>query len=187
MLMCLAIFQAAEYGICEFWSLNDVVWAKLGFTAITLLPPLGLHLVYSIAGRKVDWLVWLSYIAAAVWIGVFVFGTLMKGAVCEGNYVIFHIPEPHEGWYYLYYDSLLIIAMSTAFMMSKTEQVKRVKIALQSLVVGYLAFIVPSIAFTTFDTYHGVDSPLPSIMCGFAVLLALILTFRVLPYSSRRR
>jgi hypothetical protein len=187
LLVCLAIFQLAEYGICEQWGLEPNPWAKVGFTAITLLPPIGLHLVYAISGRKTDWIVRLSYVAAAIWIAVFLFGTLLKGAVCTGNYVIFEIPEPHEGWYYLYYDALLIIAMTQAFMLSKSTKSVRTKAALQSLVIGYLAFIIPSIFFTVFDSYNGTDSPLPSIMCGFAVLLAIILTFKVVPNSSEKK
>ncbi len=187
LLVCLAIFQLAEYGICESWGASSTAWVKIGFVAITLLPPLGLHLVYVIGGRKIDWVVRVSYLVAVVWIGFFIFGTLLKGAVCEGNYVIFHIPEPHEGWYYFYYNVTIVIAMTIAYTTSKVVSSKRTKAALQSLIVGYLAFIVPSIVFTTFDSYSGTDSPLPSIMCGFAVLFALILTINVVPKVTEKK
>lgn len=51
--------------------------------------------------------------------------------------------------------------------------------ALRALALGYLAFIVPTTAVNLINpaTLAGI----PSIMCGFAVLLAIILAGEVLP------
>jgi hypothetical protein len=51
--------------------------------------------------------------------------------------------------------------------------------ALKFLAIGYLAFIVPTTAANLIDptTLAGI----PSIMCGFAVILALVLVLGVLP------
>ena len=51
--------------------------------------------------------------------------------------------------------------------------------ALRALALGYLAFIVPTTAANLINpaTLAGI----PSIMCGFAVLLAIILAGEVLP------
>ena len=57
LLVCLALFQWAEYNVCEGTVLFDSVgWAKLGYVAITMLPPLGIHLVYQISADKRRWI-----------------------------------------------------------------------------------------------------------------------------------
>lgn len=186
LISCLAIFQLAEYGVCETLGAHANIGSRLGFVSITMLPPLGLHLVSSLANKKNKKLLTLAYAAAIVWIVIFLLGNIMTGSVCEANYVIFNIAEPYEGLYYLYYDSLVILAvgLAIAYAQSKNKLPNKIRKALYSLVVGYLAFIVPSMFFTMIDDYRGTDSPLPSVMCGFAVILALILAFKVLPNAS---
>lgn len=186
LIICLAIFQLAEYGVCESYGQANYM-AKLGFIAITLLPPLGLHLVTTIGKRDYKPLIIASYTVALAWIALFVFGSIMSGSVCEGNYVIFNIAEPYEGIYYLYYNFLLLLAMGLAisFAQKKRNPPKNIRKALHALVFGYLAFIVPSIFFTLINDYKGNDSQLPSVMCGFAVTLALVLALRTIPLTSQ--
>lgn len=187
LILCLAIFQLAEYGICENLGLDNSTWAKIGFTSITLLPPLGVHLIYSIANKRAGPLVLASYAGAVAWILAFLFGDIMTGAVCGGNYVIFRISEPFEGLYYIYYDSLLLATMGLSAIFARKVKTKKLRNALYTLVFGYGAFIIPSIMFSTFDKYGGVDSNLPSVMCGFAVILALFLGMKILPSASKAR
>ncbi len=187
LLILLGTFQLAEYGICEAWGLSSNTWAKIGFVAITFLPPVGLHLVHSIAKQKTTAMIPLAYSFAVVWSLFFMFGSLLQGSVCTGNYIIFNIPEPFEGLYYMYYDITIAISIALAYVYAKKAETKKMAQALRWLIIGYLLFIIPSIIFVMIDSHQGVDSPLPSIMCGFALLLALILTFVVIPQSSEKR
>ncbi len=187
MLVLLGTFQLAEYGICEAWGFSSDAWAKIGFVAITFLPPIGLHLVHTISRQKITAMVPLAYCFAAVWSLFFIFGSLLQGSVCTGNYIIFNIPEPFEGLYYMYYDITIAISIALAYAYSKRAETKKIVKALQWFIIGYLLFIIPSIIFVMIDTYQGVDSPLPSIMCGFALLMALILTFIVVPNSTEKK
>ena len=43
-LLALGVFQLAEYFICTGVVLSGLSWARLGFVAISLLPPLGIEL-----------------------------------------------------------------------------------------------------------------------------------------------
>src|SRR5579862_3700722 len=43
LICCLAMFQMAEYRICT--AASNQVWTWIGYVSITLLPPLGIHLV----------------------------------------------------------------------------------------------------------------------------------------------
>jgi membrane protein YdbS with pleckstrin-like domain len=66
----------------------------------------------------------------------------------------------------------------------RTRQLKMKK-ALYGVMAGYLCLLIPTTTVNILypETIHGI----PSIMCGFAVLLALILTLYVLPYVTTKK
>jgi len=70
LLVLLAAFQLAEYKICTGY--NGIVWSKIGFVVITLLPVLGLHLISFIAKRK--HFLTLGYALVTTYILIFIFG-----------------------------------------------------------------------------------------------------------------
>jgi hypothetical protein len=185
MLLFLALFQIAEYGICEGLRLSDTTWARLGFASITLLPVVGTHLVYSIAGRKNWKLLAALYAVTFVWIAAFVFGSLMQAAICSGNYVIFDIKEPWEGYYYLFYNGIILLAMVQAIRFSRMAKNRHIKMALHWLFLGYVSFTVPA-AVIWFIT-DGADTALPSIMCGFAVIMAVLLAAKTIPTAENKK
>lgn len=180
LLIGLATFQWAEYNVCEgSWGLDSLTWARVGYVAITLLPPLGIHLATKIAGQKQRGLVAGSYALAALFSVYFLFiGHGMQGSECMGNYVIFDVASWTIVPYALYYYGLLLVAVSYALWAAQ-GQARRIKLSLYSLALGYAAFIVPTTAVNIVDpsTIAGI----PSIMCGFAVIMAIILAGFVVP------
>jgi hypothetical protein len=70
-----------------------------------------------------------------------------------------------------------------AFTRAKAGLAKNKARALKSLAVGYLAFILPVTIVNIIDP--STISGIPSIMCGFAVILAVILAGEVLPQYYR--
>jgi len=188
LLTSLAIFQLAEYGVCEQLGLSGNTWARIGFVAITMLPPLGLHLVYNISKTKSKAILPLAYALASIWAGIFLFGGIMGGQVCDGNYVIFEISNPAEIIYYVYYDFFVIVALYKGFRLMHTVRLKRSKTALKFLMIGYLAFIIPSVVVRLlFDFNDAKNSALPSILCGFAVILAVLISVKVIPNTAQKR
>ena len=186
LIVLLAVFQFAEFGVCESFGIRGIVGSKLGFAAITFLPPLGLHLVLAIAKKRQRILLTISYAGAVIWTYLFSFGKILGASVCKPNYVIFNIANPYEGWYYIYYDLFLVIAVGTALYYMR-HSIPRIKKALMFIVLGYSSFIFPSMAFTLIDDYVGVDSTMPSIMCGFAVILALLISFGSVTNISKKK
>lgn len=185
-LIGLAVFQLAEFNVCEgSWGVDSLTWARIGYVAITLLPPLGLHLATRIAGIKQPLLVGGAYMVAVAFAGIFLFvGHGMRGQECLGNYVIFEI-APWAVWpYAAYYYGLLLITVGVTLYQAMRVKARNVKAALIALAIGYAAFMVPTTFVNVVDptTIAGI----PSIMCGFAVILALILTGIVIPrYYSK--
>ena len=180
-LVGLAVFQLAEYNVCEgAWGVDSLTWARIGYVAITLLPPLGLHLATKIAGKQQRLLVVGAYTAAAVFAGIFLLvGHGMQSQQCLGNYVIFTIAHWATIPYAVYYYGLLLVTVDYALRVARGIASKLKREALGFLAVGYMAFILPTTAANLIDpsTLAGI----PSIMCGFAVILAIILSTVVIP------
>jgi len=111
----------------------------------------------------------------------------MAGAVCRGNYVIFDFRSPFEGYYYIYYDLLLAVGIWSGIWLAYKAKKARIRAALVWLVIGYASFVIPAMIFTKITNNHEPTSPLPSVLCGFAILLALAISFKVLPNSSHKK
>lgn len=185
MFVCLAAFQLSEYFVCTGYGLRAEQWSRLGFVMITILPPLGLHLAHVLAGKPKRRLVAASYATMVGYIGVFMFyHAAFNGHQCTGNYVIFQIGARLGGWYYFYYFAWLAagVGLCAIWANQLMEQgrtfVKQLE-AVRGLIVGYLVFLIPVALANTIkpQTRRGI----PSIMCGFAVILAFILAAYILP------
>ena len=179
----LATFQLAEYSICEgAFGLNATSWARIGFVAITLLPPLGIHLTFRLArnSQKIAKVATtLGYMTAACFIVYFLLEPGFAEGRCMGNYVIFAITHQVSLMYGAYYYGLLIAAVAMSFHFANKVKNIHSKKALHGLAMGYLLFMVPTTAANLIapETLAAI----PSVMCGFAVILAVMLLGVVLP------
>lgn len=189
-LVALATFQFAEYFVCQQIG-HGVSWSRLGYVAITTLPPLGLHILYVLARKPGRKLVMLAYASMTAFIVYFMlYHAAFRGYTCTGNYVIFQLGSWPARAYGVYYYGWLFIALGLGLYWSRsfTEptklQRKRLR-CLQALMGGYLAFMLPVALANSVDpsTRAGV----PSIMCGFAVVFALILSLYITPRAATRR
>lgn len=182
-LICLAVFQLAEYNVCETaLGLSSLDWARVGYASITLLPPLGLHMAVRLAGdKKRNWLVWVGYasgIAFAIFFLLVAHG--MQSQKCLGNYVIFTIAPGASPFYVFYYYSWLAVSTTYSWVRASSAKSPGTRYALRALSLGYLTFIIPTIAAVIVNPTAAAG--IPSIMCGFAVIFALIVTFFVVPH-----
>jgi hypothetical protein len=184
-LLCLAIFQYAEYVICQGLGIE---WAKIGFMAITLLPPLGFHLAQDISGRYSRLALTMAYASGVIFAGYFLFSEAIARSVCGGNYVIFEHTDPSGILYGLYYYGWLIIGLTyTMWTASRThaKNLHRTRKALWLLAIAYILFMVPTTIVNLVDPTTIVA--IPSIMCGFAVILAIILVGFIMPRIGQVR
>lgn len=184
-LAALAFFQLCEYFVCGGWGMGAMIWSRLGFIAITTLPPLGLHLMYAIAGKK-SRLVWLGYGLMLAWIVLFGFTErAFTSHACVSNYVIFSLDQYVGYAYSAYYYGLLLLGIGLAMKFGDQAKNQPVREALHGMVLGYLVFMIPTAIVNSVrpETMAGI----PSIMCGFAVLFAFILYGYVLPRATKPR
>ena len=176
-LICLGIFQLAEYQICR--SSHGMFWAYTGFAAITLLPAMGLDLVTD-KNRKI----WVSFgylLSLGMIAAIFYFG-MIQTAVCGSNYVIFSMSSAATASFTVYYLGLLllgvVIGMQNYFRARKVGGSQKTHFFFW-VIVGYVSFLFPTGVVYLASSQARLGAT--SIMCGFAVLFAFILFFKILP------
>ena len=180
LLVCLGAFQGAEYHICGGGP-QQVAWERLGFVAIILLPPLGIHLVTLVSENLI--LRRAAHFAGIVMALVFAMvPTAVQEGVCGGNYVILHSNSGPGRAFAIYYVAMLIVGILEIVRcwveQPKTNQ-RSARQVLSSLALGYASFMVPTtIAYAVDPTLR---DGIPSIMCGFAVSLAVVMVVKIVP------
>jgi hypothetical protein len=178
----LALFQLSEFFVCT--GPDGVAWSRIGYVAITALPPLGLHILNKITGHKNNYVNKVAYVSMGFLMVYFLLSpTAFSGYQCTGNYVIFQLTASVTSLYMLYYYGWLMAAFIIGLKRLKfaklTEQQKS---STKLLLIGYLVFLVPTAIVNTI--HPQTTSGIPSIMCGFAVFFALILGFKIAPGVS---
>lgn len=185
LLFLLAIFQLAEFMVCEGVVIGAVEWARGGFVAITLLPPLGLQIIEHLAGKRSAARLFLAYIPAVLFIGYFIFASApFAGEQCLGNYVIFQVPWPVMFLYGAYYYILLAWGILRGVRLSQEKRLPN-RSAIRWFAIGYASFLIPTATVNLLqpETLQGI----PSVMCGFAVFLAVIIVAKVLPQVDKQK
>jgi hypothetical protein len=182
-LILLAAFQLAEYRICTTSGADPLRWSRIGFIAITLLPLAGLYLV-SLVSHKPHFLR-IGYASAIGFVLYFVLvPKSITDAICGGNYIVFNTSNDLYRLYGFYYWGFLLLGIWESI--EKIASLKRrtaTKKILQWLIIGYLSFMAPM--GTMYLLFPVTRNAVASIMCGFALVLAFILAFKVVPVYDR--
>lgn len=181
LLVFLAAFQLAEFNVCGS-AIPDLIWSRVGYIFITMLPPLGLHLIVRLRRDHRPKLVGTAYLAAAAF--ALAFGFLPSGlnqGVCTGNYVIFLLAPTLSMIYGIYYLGFVFLGLLMALVRPAHTTGKQ-RTALSWTAIGYIAFTLPVLIIDLILPY--IHLGIPSIMCGFAVILAIILGIKVAPLAE---
>lgn len=183
-LITLGLFQLSEYMICGGLGLSHAQWAKFGYVTTALLPAFGIHLILAISEQKNIKLLASFYGTAAVFILYYLFDTsALSGPECYANYAVFYSHGLMSQLFSLYYFCGLLINFFLARRFSIGLPTKRR--ALRSIMVGGAIFVIPTYFFNVIDPTT--VQAIPSIMCGFAVVFAIILVTVVLPCSGEKK
>lgn len=179
-LVCLAGFQLAEFSVCGQYG-SSLVWSRLGYVLITFLPALGIHLALNIGHLRSKFTV-VPYALAAGFAGLFAFlPSELNSSVCTGNYVVFQLSAGLSVYWMWYYLGGVAVGLALAARGAATGRVPT-RPAFLWLALGYLSFILPS--YSIYWLAPATGRGLPSIMCGFAVLLALIIGLKIAPRTN---
>ena len=178
-LFFLAAFQIAEYNVCGGMGLQAQAWSRIGFMVIATLPALGVQTILAIAKASMVWLEVLAWAAAGYWIVLFgLSNNAFSGYKCGGNYIIFQIRNSYGLWYGIHYYFWLFVGIGLALWLAGKAHGK-IKQALNWFVIGYGVFIIPTAVVNTLNPQT--TAGLPSILCGFAVVFAVLLGVKITP------
>lgn len=181
-LLLLATFQTAEYFICTGQTVSGTFWFQVGFMAISLLPPLGVHLACILLGKQPGFLVQGSYALGISWAVVFGLSDFaFTGYACTGNYVIFQLQKNVAFLYSLYYYGVMFIGIWLTYQTPRKMSGEKEQ-TLRFLRLGYLAFMIPTAIAVTIQP--SAISGIPSIMCGFAIIFAILIGYKVVPLAG---
>ncbi len=178
-LVLLGMFQLSEFNVCGLDSTAALTWSRIGYVSITLLPPIAIHLVYLMAKRPARKLVALAYLTSLFFVIVFGLNpAVFASHVCAGNYAIFQLIPKWGGLYFAYYYSWLILGIGLCLYFGiDANKITRQALSLQ--VLGYLSFLLPTGIVNAINPQT--ISGIPSVMCGFAVIYAIILALAIVP------
>lgn len=180
-LASLAFFQLAEYQVCV--ESTNFLWVRIAIISTMFLPIFGLHLIKVVQQNKADAFLRILYIGAILFSGVILFTEYVTGTVvCNGNYIIFQNHSPFPWLYPIYYFGLILWSIIEAYSMRTCCKLKY-KSILNWIIIGYLSFLIPS--GLVYLLSESSQDNLPSIMCGFALMLAFILVIRVIPLYNK--
>ena len=176
-LLILAGYQFAEVAVCA--NPQNHLYARLAFFEITWLPPLALWLIYQLSSAKNKWLMilpamyFVTGLALLLWI--FVDPSCITKSVCELVIARYIHPSPFDLFYGIYFQSglVLLVLWASAAMVHAADLVIRKHLA--NLQTGVLGVIFQSMAVRILMPESA--GILPSVMCHFALILAVSLCF----------
>lgn len=184
LLILLATFQYAEFHVCESIGAADF-YSRLGYVAITMLPPAGIHLVSKISGRGSKRLIKGAYASGIMFSLAFILSpNVFNSYVCAGNYAVFQL-VPQAGYLFsAYYYTWMFVGIAMCLRYRKGTE-PNIREALNMQAFGYISFLLPTGVVNLLNptTLAGI----PSIMCGFAIIYALILTFGIAPRILKQK
>lgn len=175
----LFLYQLVEFIICMV-GLDSSVFVYIGFVIISYLPPLGLILIASLnnVSTRLLYLLFIPAILFTVYYGLVINDFTVTS--CSVLYATYNYPlgDLYGAIYYL----PIIVTLVWLIKTSRSAADKKIKTISSIILFGYIFTSIPVIiAFIlrASKNYY-LLSMIESIMCKFALILALCLSFAAL-------
>ena len=190
MIALLAAYQSMEFLMCQV-GLQDSFYPFLAFVIIGFLPPLNLILALTLTRNINLTLKWILIFIPAIAFSIYYSFVIPKFVVtsCTILYASYHYPlgDLFGAFYYL---PVLISIILLARFISNTDDKKK-KIIAKVLLFGSIIISIPVlIGFSLmFAGNYSIISAMESIMCKFAFIYAVCLSFICLynsPFNDER-
>lgn len=190
MITLLASYQFMEFLMCQI-GLQDSFYPFLAFVIISFLPPLNLLLTLKLTyDIKLNLLVSLIFVPAIAFIIYYIFVIPQFAVVkCTVLYASYHYPlgDLYGTFYYL---PILFSIVILLFFIPKAEDKKK-KLIAKFLLFGAVFISLPTAVgfILKFSNNYWILSSIESIMCKFAFVYAIVLSFVCLynsPFNDER-
>jgi hypothetical protein len=180
LLLILAGYQFSEVAVCA--NPDNLLFSRIAFFDIIWLPPLALWLAYQLSTQKNKWLkaISLGYFTAGLFFAAWIIvdSHIVTKSVCQLVLARYKSPNPFDTAYGIFYQTGLAVLIFTAAasMAYAGDDILRKHMA--NLQVGVLGFVLPSLAVRILISEP--EGILPSVMCHFALVLAVSMCFIVM-------
>ena len=190
MIALLAAYQSMEFLMCQV-GLQDSFYPFLAFVIIGFLPPLNLLLALTLTRNVNLTLKWFLIFIPAVSFSIYYLFVIPEFVVtsCTVLYASYHYPlgDLFGAFYYL---PVLVSIILFARFISKTDDKKK-KIIAKVLLFGSIFISLPVLLgfILMFFKNYSIISAIESIMCKFAFIYAVCLSFICLynsPFNDER-
>lgn len=190
MIALLASYQSMEFLMCQV-GLQDSVFPYLAFVIIGFLPPLNLLLTFTLASEsnlnKQTYLIFIPAIAFVIYYSFIIPEFVVTN--CTVLYASYNYPLGDLFGAFYYFPILVSIVLLTKFI--KNNEDKKKKLIAKVLLFGSIFISFPVlIGFTLmFTGNYSIISAMESIMCKFAFIYAVCLSFVCLynsPFNDER-
>lgn len=175
LIVVLMIYQAMEFLICGL-NYNSPVFAYFAFADISLLPPLGLYfvLVYYDKLKNYHKLIFIPASFFIVYYAMII--PQFNVELCTPFYAVYNYPL--GDLYGFFYYSPILITMFIIFKDIRSDNPVSSQIP-KVLLTGYVLVSLPVIVafILAFSQLAGLLHSIVSVMCKFAVLLSIALTY----------
>jgi hypothetical protein len=177
-LFLLAGYQIVEAVFCTgLLTFSGSFLPRLAFVVVAWLPPTGLLLLARLYPTQKPYLHWYAYgmylFCAALVLGIATDPQFVTTSVCLIVFARYTNPTALYQTYGLFYQTGLMSLLAISAWGVTVCDDRRQRLLLGQLLLGSIAFIFPSLV--TVAILPIADNALPSIMCHFALLLALFL------------
>lgn len=178
LLLFLSGFQLSELYICGGGA--SEFWTRFGYVCTAFLPALGIDYIERVTQKKI-YTVFAYATAVAFALIIAFYPGLFPLSTCTGMFVAF--ATDYSGFdivYPLYYLTALFLGIGLAAVAREKTNLKQV---MNWILVAYASFMVPTMFVYLY--YAITFSAFSSILCGFAILFALVFSAKVLPLTSK--
>lgn len=182
-LISLAMFQIAEYMICGTWA-TGTFWLRVWFAFTSLLPAIGYHLVCKINELpRQRWIRLFYGISGVLFVSFFVAPDPYFWYHCTGNFVRFSGDSLFHDIYLVYY--IIVIAWSLLLLIRQLRSADALLLRRANwwCLAAYLSFLITTAVLLILGEITTND--IWSVLCGFAILAGIAVTFGVLPAYNR--
>lgn len=175
-LLLLAAYQIVEVLVCSQAPTAGFM-PQMAFIVVTWLPPLGLLLIAQLTSQShVNYAI--SYFMLAVALSIVIWIALddrfVSDSVCNVVYAKYTTPLPRFRIYaWFYWLGLFGMVVLSALGIRNSAHSRQQEL-LKLVLLGSLGFIVPGVIVTHFVA--PAEGALPSILCHFALVLAIFLS-----------
>ena len=178
-LILLGCYQLMEVVVCL--GPEQPFFTRFAFMIITWLPPAGIWLTFALTEPPLKGLKYAAFTYGTASLGMTLWVAIdpssVTKTVCEIVIARYASPNPFDTLYGIFYQSglaVIIFGAAAALAYAGDSTLRKHLVSVQT---GILGFVLPSLAIRLL--FPAMSGELPSVMCHFALLLAVSLFFLI--------